>query len=46
MIILEIVSVDNYKYECIDEVGHNYNIYLEFFDIEKKPKVRRLYTYE
>lgn len=46
MIKLEIVKKSNYEYECQDEMGHNYIMNLEFFDIQEFPKIRRLYIFE
>ncbi len=39
MIKLKIVNKDSYKYDLKDEDKHNYNLNLEFFDIEEKLKI-------
>lgn len=39
MIKLNIESIDSYKYTLKDEDENNYIINLDFFDVEKKPKV-------
>jgi len=39
MIKLKIIEIKDYNYNLIDTSGNEYNINIEFFDIDKLPKV-------
>lgn len=39
MVKLKIINKDNYLYKLIDDRENNYEISLEFFDIESSPEI-------
>lgn len=39
MVKLKILNINNYEYNLIDEKEKKYTLNLEFFDLEKSPKI-------
>lgn len=39
MVKLKIMNIDKYTYNLKDAKENNYNLNLEFFDVEEKPKI-------